>query len=192
MTHYGIRHLLAAMLLATLRDTCPAQKLVKPLLSINSVVMTLRNAGLAVDAQQIAMPPGLIAAEEQPALTIESAELQPGGSVRVRLNCNTHTACRPFYVAVSFPTTELSAEGLATLWLATAQAEPAPKRMTAVLRPGEQTSLVLEDRQMRINLPVIAIDSGSIGTEVRVVSLDHKTTFRTVVVSPTLVRGVLP
>ncbi len=184
--------LLVACLLAAPCAPGLAQRLARPLLSVNSVVLTLRNAGLTVDAQQVAIPSGLTAAEEQPALAVESAELQRDRSLRIRIACVHHADCSPFYATITLSSQGAGMAALEALRPATAQAEPTPARTTAVIRPGEQTSLLLEDRQMRISLPVIAIDSGSVGTEVRVVSLDHKTTFRTVVVSPTLVRGVLP
>lgn len=188
----GKTNWLVVLLLASQGGRCPAQKAAKPLLSVNTVVTMLRGAGLTVDAQQIAIPPGLTAMKEQPALALEGAELERGGNLRVRVACTHRVECSPFYATIALPSQEAGVAAIQTLRPAMAQAEAAPTRTVAVLRPGEETSLLLEDGQMRISLPVIAIDSGSVGAEVRVVSLDHKTTFRSVVVSPTLVRGVLP
>ena len=61
-----------------------------------------------------------------------------------------------------------------------------------MVRPGDHAVLLLEDSHMRITLPVIAIDSGRVGGEVRVSSLDRKTTFRAIVLESGAVRGDLP
>ena len=45
---------------------------------------------------------------------------------------------------------------------------------------------------MRISVPVISIDSGGIGKDVRVSSLDRKITYQATVVNAQVVQGSLP
>ena len=157
-----------------------------------SVAEALRLAGIAVDPAQVQLPAGLSSVSASPALRLSGAEMLPDGRMRLRVLCGAGRECIPFLATV-----RLSEEDQVLL---TAFSKGASSRTAAptsgasgpALKAGQHALLVIEDGLMHITLPVVSIDSGSLGTEVRVSSLDRKETFRGVVISAGAVRGSLP
>ena len=56
---------------------------------------------------------------------------------------------------------------------------------------GARAVLLIVDGRMRIHLPVIAMDSGSKGTRIRVCTLDRKKIFDALVVDGGTVQGAI-
>ena len=157
-----------------------------------SVAEALRSGGIAVDPAQVQLPAGLSSSTSTPVLKLSGAEMLQDGRMRVRLLCGTGRECIPFLATVRLREDD-KALFAAFSRIATAQAKsPLPTASGPALKVGQRALLLIEDGLMHITLPVVSIDSGSVGAEVRVSSLDRKETFRGVVIGAGAVRGRLP
>lgn len=155
------------------------------------VASALSQQGLEVVADQLEMPARL-SAMGTPELQVIRAELVAPKMLRIRLACRQTAQCLPFLVLVHLEANAPDLLKLATLTEASSRQVPPSTLNSNRLLAGQQVILVMEDKHMRISLPVIAIDSGAHGADVRVASLDHKQSYRATVESAALVRGVLP
>jgi flagella basal body P-ring formation protein FlgA len=150
-------------------------------LTAATVAAALQKAGLPVAAAQIDLPGSLSATAEHPELRITNAELLADGRLRVRLACRPQGQCLAFLATVHLSGAESGLAGVAALNATVQDAAPVHAERGPGLQAGRQTTLLMRDGKMLIELPVIAIDSGVTGEEVRVSSLDRKQTFRGVV-----------
>ena len=151
----------------------------------SAVAAALTSGGLPISAAQLHMPVPLYATTPSPELHIRSAEPRPDGTLRLRVVCGSPVECMPFFASV-----EGAADAASLARLAVQLAQPAPAAHAAGgVAPGAHVTLELADQQMRIHLPVIAIDTGAPGAEVRVASLDRKHTWRGVVVDAGTVKS---
>ena len=146
-----------------------------------AVAAALTAAGLPTSAAQLRMSIPLYATTPSPELHIRSAEPRPDASLRLRVVCSNPVECMPFFASIEGAANAAS--------LAVFAAQPAPPRPAAGVAVGAHVTLELADRQMRIHLPAVAIDTGAPGAEVRVASLDRKHTWRGVVVDAGTVKG---
>jgi hypothetical protein len=153
------------------------------------IASALQMAGFGVTPAQLQVPGFLTAATATPKLQLSAVDLLPDGRLRVRLACEQASECVPFLVTVQgigHPAT-----GIAALQKTMARGAGDLSR-GALLQAGQHTTLVMQSDHMLISLPVIAIDSGRPGTDIRVSSLDRKQIFRGVVTEEQTVRGTLP
>jgi flagella basal body P-ring formation protein FlgA len=178
----------------------------------NVVSLALRASGIDVEPSRVHLPTRLSAATASPELEITASERVADGRVRLHLRCRKAGDCLPFNVTLDLHSDVVVAAEAGTLHevsaisaqanvveaktpVATRElARPANSGLQendASLRVGSRVSLIIEDSRMRIRLPVIAIDSGGIGSDVRVCTPDHKKTFHATVVDPTTVRGAV-
>ena len=157
----------------------------------SSVVSALSYAGVDLQVTDISLPVALTAAEQFPQFVIGSAESEGSRQVRVRLSCRHAGVCVPFFAELTLEDAAQTKAALQRLQALFAS-DRAPASATGVLRAGQHTVLFLEDNFMRISLPVISIDTGVAGAEVRVGTLDHKQSFRGIVTDDGTVRSALP
>ena len=158
---------------------------------LSAVLASLLKAGVSVNPAQIQMPQNLTATSNQIVLKITTAELMSDGHLRIRFSCQELGACQPFFASAGVtPGTEMAALG--SLRAATSSEKLPATRHPPLVQAGAEAQLVLHDEHMWITIPVLTIDTGVAGAEVRVSSLDRKRIFRAFVVSPGVVRGVLP
>ena len=157
-----------------------------------SVAAALAGTGMQVDASEVELPDSLTAAAGEPQLHVTGAELLPDRRLRVRLVCGQPGTCQPFFATVRSASAAGDAAWLTGLPGATSPGAPRPPNPGGRLLAGGHATLLLEDGHMRITVPVLAIDTGAPGAEVRVSSLDRKQTYRAVVADAGTVRGTLP
>ena len=157
------------------------------------VAAALTGAGLHVEGSQIELPGSLATTNTDPQLRVTGAELLPDGRLRVRLACRQAGECQPFMATLRSSSTPEAMAGLLALRRSfqSTFAEH-PNGNTDRLLAGQHATLHLESTHMYITVPVVAIDSGAPGAEVRVSSLDRKQLYRAVVADPSTVRGALP
>ncbi len=148
------------------------------------VAAALTAEGLATSAEHLRLALPLSSTTPAPELHIAAAEARPDGSLRLRLTCSNSTECLPFFASVE------GADNAAFLarFAAVTHRQASPPHLPGVA-VGAHVTLELADAQMRIHLPAVAIDTGSPGAEVRVASLDHKHTWRGIVVDAATVKG---
>ena len=157
-----------------------------------AIADALKAAGVLAAPSDVTLPSALTASVPSPQLTLGSPERSGPTQIRVRVTCAQSGQCLPFMVVADLhnPAAALAAQRqLAPHTEAKASGQGTAGEM---LRAGQHATLLLEDERMRISLPVISIDTGAPGAQVRVASLDRKQTFRAVVSAAATVRGVLP
>lgn len=157
------------------------------------VAAALTRSGLSVYATEIEIPSALSAATSEPQMHLTAAEILSDGRLRVRLACLQARECQPFFALVHLATAPQAVEALVRVQKDLQRTDTPvhhsdPDRMKA----GQRATLLMGDAHMRIVLPVIAIDSGAPGAEIRVNSVDRKQTFRVVVLDSGTVQGMLP
>lgn len=161
-------------------------------LAKEAVATALQEAGLKVAASSVELPLALTAASESPTLQVSKAELLANGHLRIRLGCRSSQECLPFFAMVTPPAEGIALTEIARLDATLHAGMPFQRTNAPALRAGSPTTLLMGDDHMRIAMPVISLDSGALGAEVRVSTADRKRVFRAVVVSPQVVRGDLP
>lgn len=160
---------------------------IRYVISTSAVAAAIKEAGLPVVAARVHLPGAVSARAAAPALKINAAEQRGNGALAVRVACRNPAECMPFFATVD------AAEDHEALAAFAARSFPSTREAArttgAGVAVGARVRLELVDAQMHIELPVIAIDTGAPGVEVRVASLDRKHTWRGVVVDATTVRG---
>ncbi len=156
-----------------------------------AIAHALQTAGLDVSETQIQGPGQLFTTAASPVLDLDGAQAVDRHRLRVRLSCKTPHECLPFFVTVSLDSTTSAAVALASL--RSSSHPDLPIRTSGpLLRAGDHVLLLMEDNHMQIAIPVVSIDTGTAGAEVRVTSLDHKKMFRGKVVGSGMVEGDIP
>ncbi|HEY4011122.1 MAG TPA: flagella basal body P-ring formation protein FlgA [Acidobacteriaceae bacterium] len=161
--------------------------------------------GVKVTPNEVQLPVSLSAIDPIPHLEIVSMTRVTDDVVQLQWRCRDAGECLPFYVLLNLPTvtaTSLIASARLKSGLAVRTpgqgAGPAqlhtpevPEQAMAKVHPGSHVTLLLEDLQMRIQLPAVALDSGSPGADIRVATPDHRKIFRATVVDQSVVKGDL-
>ncbi len=185
----GFLPLLAAMAAS---PPLTAQMVERVPLTGATVAAALTGAGLPVEDSQIELPGALATTNTDPQLRVTGAELLPDGHLRVRLACRQAGECQPFMATLRSSGPEAMAGLLALRRSLQPPSAAHSNGNTDRLIAGQHATLHLESTHMLITVPVVAIDSGAPGTEVRVSSLDRKQLYRAVVADAGTVRGALP
>ena len=162
--------------------------------SPSRVSAVLADHHLAIADDRIRLAPAVTSSVAEPVLRIASAERNAEGEISLRLACRSSSECLPFFAIVSMPDREAALASLRQLGGAApvTAAASSPAQSSPGVSVGGHVVLLLSDRQMRIQIEAVAIDTGSSGHEIRVASLDRKHTYRGIVTGPASVQGDLP
>ena len=162
------------------------------------IANALSAVGVSVDKSQVHLPAHVSATTESPKLVVVAADPLGSNQVRLELRCNAASECLPFlaivdvkdpnFVVASARSKNVSAD--AAIHSTRLQTAAIPKDGPQ-LRVGSQAVLEIRDGQMDIHLQVLAIDTGAVGRQVRVCTLDRKKVFHAVVTSERTVTGVM-
>lgn len=158
------------------------------------IVHELNAAGVGVEASQVHLPGQISSTIASPKLAISAATPMGDNQVRLQLRCAAGAQCLPFFVILD------AKDGSAEIRLvnrlvmesghqSTSKTGEAPESH-AQLRVGSHATLIIRDGHLNIHLPVLAIDSGSMGQQVRVCTLDRRKIFRATVTGNETVVGV--
>ena len=161
-------------------------------ITATQISQVLLPAALALTPGDIELPLPLSTAVDSPHLAIRGADPLGETHLRLRINCTVPGECLPFFVVLNLHDKKHASAAQDLLNSSFSPALPISPASTPVVRAGERAVLLLEDHHMQITLPVITIDTGKLGTEVRVTSLDRKQTYRGFVIETGVIRGALP
>jgi len=162
------------------------------LISANRVAEALVGAGVPVSAGQVRFLSPVSSDDRDPSLRVINVSRWSGNSYKAELRCRDHAACLPFYVLLTGSEkadtrgqvvgreTDIRGRNVALV--------PAE---TALVRDGDNATLVFENSSLRISLPVICLQSGNRGQTIRVESRDHKRFFKAEIVEAGLLRASL-
>lgn len=161
------------------------------------IVAELRAIGLNVGLSQVHLPAYISSAIEAPKLGIITAEPIGTNQARLELSCSKASECLPFFATVDVKEPDIfSAEIRLKTREGPANRQPtlrngATPANEARLKVGSLATLEIRDSHIHIRLQVLTIDSGAIGQQVRVSTLDRKKVFRATVTGEDTVTGVM-
>ena len=95
-----------------------------------------------------------------------------GEADKVRLRCEHPNSCLPFYVLCIGDTGDASGRPIQP----TRTTQPVQQPENMLVRSGKTAILVLEGDYIRMTLPVMCLQNGGLGQQVRVISKETKKT----------------
>ena len=163
------------------------------------IARELNVAGIDVDASRVHLPVRMDAADASPKLEIVTAQPLRDSQLRLELRCPTTSECLPFLAMLDVDDANLVS---AAIRLKIGSANTSRQQMASrggiqvdedrpKLKVGSRAVLEMRDGHMEIHLPVLAIDSGSVGQQVRVCTLDRKKVFQATVAGEGTVTAVM-
>lgn len=162
------------------------------------VVKELGVVGIDVEASQVRIPAGMTTASISPKLEIVMAEPMENNQLRVELRCSVVAECLPFFATLNVKEANLvSTEMRLRRGGATAASRQAALHVGATptsqpqIKVGSHATLIIQDGHLDIRLQVLAIDTGALGQQVRVCTLDRKKIFHATVTGEGTVVGVI-
>ena len=192
--------LLTSILVASVTCLAGAQTTKLYNITPEQVAHALSEKGITVASDRIYLAATVVSTVPNPALEVESIEMPPGESENskhpnsnlwIKVLCREESECIPFYAEMDSP------KGITPLSTHAANANTALKYTSFhktdldVVRAGASVILVIQDPRMEIQIPVICLESASIGRQIRVASLDRKHIYVGLVVSKSVVKGSL-
>lgn len=172
------------------------------------IVKELGSVGLSVDASQIHLSVRMSAAVS-PKLEVVATEPLSDNQVRIELRCADGAECLPFFATLNVKDAILVSAAIRSKAGAEAHlnkstshsgVEPGREPGTALspapeypakLKVGSQAVMEIREGRMDIHLQVLAIDTGVVGQQVRVCTLDRKRVFHATVTGEETVIGVV-
>jgi hypothetical protein len=130
--------------------------------------------------------------DAHPLLKLAHIEKSPDDSVVARIACVNSGECLPFFVILhwSDPQERMAVLGPPRSHPVRLNLDPqVPKPL--LVRAGRQATLLMQNGKMRIATPIICLQNGALGEEIRVSSLDHKRVVTAEVVDSGLLKGTL-
>jgi hypothetical protein len=168
------------------------------LISETDIVKELGGSGITVDISQVHIPMHMTATIASPKLEIVTAEPVGDKHVRLELRCSTVAECLPFFATVDVKDPNAVISGIqskAGLVAAVGHQTTGPMggepKDRQQLRVGTHAMLEIRDGHLDIHLQVLAIDTGTIGQQVRVSTLDRKKVFHATITGDGTVMGVM-
>ena len=161
-------------------------------LSVDRISQALLTSGLLTQAGDIELPMPLFTSVPSPQLAVVGSEAAADARLRLRISCVSHEECVPFFILVNLHDKQRALDAQAVLRAKFRAVSPTKLPSSPAVLAGEQAVLLLGDDHIEIRLPVVTIDTGKVGAEVRVASLDRKRTYRGLVIETGIVRGELP
>ena|ERR1700761_3687831 len=175
-------------------------------ITATDVAKELGVAGINLDASQIHLPVNMNASSASPNLEIVTVRSLKDNHVRLELRCRTTSECLPFLATLDIEDADALTAAIRLKADSTNSASPKVSQPGGMqidqelrgfrgdrgrLRVGSQAVMEIRDGHIDIHLQVLAIDSGSIGQQVRVCTLDRKKVFHATVTGEGSVSGVM-
>lgn len=204
---FAVRGFTALWVITGLRLSAQSEPNGRRPISVAVIAAALRSDGLDVEPSQIHLPMSLSSASASPELEVLATERLSRNRIGLLLRCRKAGDCVPFHATVELANDSddavLSAVQGHRLKAQMqrkddeANASAAPVSMednrqletSSPVRVGYRVVLLMRDGHLRIQLPVIAVDSGAIGAEIRVCTMDRKKIFHATVLDKNTVEG---
>lgn len=181
--------IVAALLLAGRAATVRADDSRRIPISREAILSALHYSGIGIAPTQMEQLSGVTAAEPSPLLRVISIDMLDGESDKVLLRCEHPNTCLPFYVLVHWgqPGDE-SAGRSGRLGANSISATPTQKLL---VRSGRFVILMLDGEYIHMTMPVLCLQNGGRGQQVRVISKTTKKRYVARVTGPGVVVSVL-
>jgi hypothetical protein len=185
---------IAMTMTAALCAAATSPESTRPALSGNRILFALAVRDVPVRTAEVEFLAPIFLNHPRATLKLEHLERWQGDSGLARISCAAAGECLPFFVIVRWddPRERELALGAATK-------EPLPVQKARknepakpfLVRAGESATLFLENAKMHIATPIICLQNGSQGQQIRVSSLDHKRIVMAEVVDFGVLKGSL-
>jgi hypothetical protein len=146
------------------------------------ILSVLEASGIQITSDQMEELSSVTAAQPNPRLKVVSVDVLDGESDKVRMQCEQPNTCLPFYVLLHWAQSGRHNERTHS----TLQ----PENM--LVRSGKAALLVFEGDFLRMTLPVMCLQNGGLGQQVRVLNKETKKTYWARVTALGVVTSVLP
>jgi Chaperone for flagella basal body P-ring formation len=159
-------------------------------ISRECILRALHSSGVSILPEQMEELSGMTAAEPNPPLKVLSVDMLDADSDKVLLRCEHPNACLPFYVLVHWGRLE---DGSAARPGRSDEnpAQPEQNARTLLVRSGRTVVLMLEGEYIHMTMPVLCLENGGQGQQVRVISKDTKKRYVARVTGPGVVTSAL-
>ncbi len=132
---------------------------------------TLAASGIRLTPEQLELLCTVSATQPSPRLKVVAIDPLDAGAARARLQCESTSVCLPFYVVLHWPTTN-DAHAALKAWGDSARTKP--QSVELLVHNGKLATMIFEGRNVRITQPVLCLQNGSRGQQIRVASEDRQ------------------
>jgi len=163
-------------------------------ISTRQIADALASVGLVVNVSQVEFLSDVSATSDHALLQVVSTANRTAGSAIVKLRCHDNHECLPFYVVVhGSKVRSLNGEAAGTRLQLASDRGPLVEDTSfpRVIRGGDSATLILENADFRIKVPVICLQTGMRGQRIRVASKDHRRFFEGEVIGTGMLKGSL-
>ena len=178
--------MVTALLLAGTGASVRADDAPRTPISRERILGALHASGISILPEQMEELSGMTAAEPNPPLKVLSIDMLDGESDKVLLRCEHPNTCLPFYVLVHW-----GKKGGAAARPGQRDKESAQQPGNLLVRSGRTVVLKLDGEYVHMTLPVLCLQNGGRGQQVRVISKDTKKRYLARVTGRGVVTSVL-
>ena len=132
---------------------------------------TLAASGIPLTPEQLELLCTVAATQASPRLRVVSVDALDASSARARLQCESSSVCLPFYVVLHWRTTD-DAHAAINAWGGSAR--PKSQSVELLVHSGKLATMIFEGQNVRITQPVLCLQNGSRGQQIRVASEDRQ------------------
>ena len=175
--------ILATLLLAGAFAPARAADNPRTPISREQILSVLNTSGVHITLDQIEQLSTVTTAATNPRMKVISVDVLDGESDKVRLQCEQASSCLPFFVLLHWGQTGRQNERTT---------HPVQQPENILVRSGKAAVLVFEGDFLRMTLPVMCLQNGGLGQQVRVLNKETKKTYWARVTALGVVTSVLP
>jgi len=182
--------LLAALILAGAGISARADESTRSPISREWILGALAASGVQIAPEQLEALSSVTATVPNPRLRVVSIDVLDGEADRARLQCEGTDTCLPFYVVLHWgePGDE---QGKLSYRQGGTRSRRSSRPGEVLVRSGKAAVLVFEGEHIHMTLPVMCLQSGGRGQQVRVISKEQKKVYLARVTGPGVVTSVL-
>ena len=162
--------IVTALLMAGTGTSARADDAPRTPISRERILGALHASGISILPDQMEELSGMTAAEPDPPLKVLSIDMLDGESDKVLLRCEHPNTCLPFYVLVHWG----QRAGGSAARPERRDKESAQQPGNLLVRSGRTVVLRLDGEYVHMTLPVLCLQNGGRGQEVRVISKETK------------------
>jgi hypothetical protein len=143
----------------------------RPEIKAEQIRKVLAASGVQVTPEQLEMLCAVSATQPAPQLKLVSLTTLDETTTRARLQCENASVCLPFYVLLHWQTSG-AAQASLKAWGNAEETKPEPSEL--LVYNGKVATMIFAGEHVRITQPVLCLQNGARGQQIRVASLDRQ------------------
>jgi len=185
--------MVAALILAGTAVSVRADDNARTSIGRENILSALHSSGIAIASTQLEQLSKVTAAEPNPLLKVISVDMLDGESDKVLLRCEHPNTCLPFFVLVHWGLAHGDDPGdpSAARSRRPGMKEPGAAAQNLLVRSGRFVVLTLDGEYIHMTMPVLCLQNGGRGQQVRVISKATKKRYLARVTGRGVVSSVL-